>query len=398
MPADGGKNHPRHERVWKKVTVCYVEVCDVFPEMRDHTKDVARIVRSYDGFDFVPLRIQDAFSSDWWDPIAGAQSLEQLGVDLTDEELRITVNTPLRPASSVEALRTHLGSLPTTTAAASSVQTFIRLLLLHTAVKTGSSHLVLGTSLTSLAVSLISGVSQGRGFNIREETQEEWEPDQTPREARESKDSTLPRSQKEKHSVRVVRPLRDIGMKECAIWAWWMNIKVVGQEKWLWSGSKQDIGALTRGEFNLHYFIFGLEKDYPSTVSTVVRTCTKVAPKGDAAGRCALCARPVQEGIQEWKSRISIRTSSHLVSKDAHQLHTPPSLVPFLCYACNATMTSRSTRPMPTLGPSAVKASIIPLPKWAETRLSEQEIFRTELMSEEQKKNSLEEFLLEDPE
>lgn len=31
MPADGGSHHPRHERVWKKVTVCYVEVCDAFP-------------------------------------------------------------------------------------------------------------------------------------------------------------------------------------------------------------------------------------------------------------------------------------------------------------------------------------------------------------------------------
>lgn len=31
MPSDGGKQHPRHEKVWKKVTVCYVEICDAFP-------------------------------------------------------------------------------------------------------------------------------------------------------------------------------------------------------------------------------------------------------------------------------------------------------------------------------------------------------------------------------
>ena len=29
--ADRGKQHPRNERVWKKVTICYVEVCDMFP-------------------------------------------------------------------------------------------------------------------------------------------------------------------------------------------------------------------------------------------------------------------------------------------------------------------------------------------------------------------------------
>ena len=38
-------------------------------------------------------------------------------------------------------------------------------------------------------------------------------------------------------------------------------------------------------------FIVGLEKDYPSTVSTVVRTCGKLAPKGEAAGKCVVCER-----------------------------------------------------------------------------------------------------------
>ena len=31
MPAEGGRDHPRHERVWKKITVCYIEVSDAFP-------------------------------------------------------------------------------------------------------------------------------------------------------------------------------------------------------------------------------------------------------------------------------------------------------------------------------------------------------------------------------
>lgn len=31
-PVDGGRDHPRKDRVWKKVTVCYVETCDIFPE------------------------------------------------------------------------------------------------------------------------------------------------------------------------------------------------------------------------------------------------------------------------------------------------------------------------------------------------------------------------------
>ena len=38
-------------------------------------------------------------------------------------------------------------------------------------------------------------------------------------------------------------------------------------------------------------FILGLEKDYPSTVSTITRTCAKLVPKDEAAGVCSLCQR-----------------------------------------------------------------------------------------------------------
>jgi cytoplasmic tRNA 2-thiolation protein 2 len=105
------------------------------------------------------------------------------------------------------------------------------LLLLHTAWSTESSHLLLGTSLTSLSVSLISSISQGGGFVVREEAQEEWQP------------TVHVRS---KRTVRVVRPLRDIGMKECAVWAWWRALKVVGKESIL--GGKQGVGALTKSK------------------------------------------------------------------------------------------------------------------------------------------------------
>lgn len=38
-------------------------------------------------------------------------------------------------------------------------------------------------------------------------------------------------------------------------------------------------------------FIVGLERDYPSTVSTIARTCAKVKPKDEAQDVCALCER-----------------------------------------------------------------------------------------------------------
>lgn len=40
-------------------------------------------------------------------------------------------------------------------------------------------------------------------------------------------------------------------------------------------------------------FIVGLEKDFPSTVSTIARTCGKLAPKDEQGENCALCERYV---------------------------------------------------------------------------------------------------------
>lgn len=73
---------------------------------------------------------------------------------------------------------------------------------------------------------------------VKEEAQEEWTPQISvnSRQANGHKNGT----------IRLIRPLRDIGMKECAIWAWWSGLTIVGRERF--SGGKQSIGALTKGE------------------------------------------------------------------------------------------------------------------------------------------------------
>ncbi|KAI0833342.1 hypothetical protein BC628DRAFT_1307910 [Trametes gibbosa] len=407
MPSDGGRDHPRHERIWQKVSVCYIEVCSAFPGMKERSEEIAQFVKGYDGLEFIPLRIQDAFDRTWWERTGGRPHPLQLGVSLTNEALFLKTldsssTTPL------ESLRAYLSSLPTPTAITTSVQTLIRVLLLHTALQTGSSHLVLGTSLTSLAVSLISGVAQGSGFNIREETQEEWTPEPENDNLEGSQDTKLAR--KTKRTVRIVRPLRDVGMKECAAFAWWAGVSIVGKEKWGWPGAKPGIGTLTKD------FIVGLEKDYPSTVSTIVRTCGKLAPKGEVSGNCILCGRPAQRGVQEWKTRISIRSlPSSPTDTPAPDRMTPPetapepSLTPSLCYACHTTLTSRSARPALSPWPSTSTAAVA-LPTWVEARLSSagecgglegathacDKILETRRVGQEEMKGIVNEFLLED--
>ncbi|KAF9065591.1 hypothetical protein BDP27DRAFT_1298063, partial [Rhodocollybia butyracea] len=332
--ARGGKDHPRNEPVWKKASVCYVEISAGFPEMVDRTDDVRRLIEEkYEAFEFIPVRLEDAFDPKWWDKAGGKAALDVIA-NGNSEDLFFSTVCGDSISDPTAKLHSYISALPTRTAVDSGIRTLTRLLLLHTAHHNQSSHLLLGTSLTSLSIGLISSISQGGGYSVREESQEEWNPSGT-------------------SPIRLVRPLQEITMKECSIWAWWNGLQVLGREK-----HQQGIGALTKN------FIVGLERDYPSTVSTIARTCAKLTPKVGAGGLCILCERPLQPGVQEWKSSISIRATTN--SPSAVPSPLLKSLTPHLCYSCHTTLTSRSSKSIP----SSASASLV-LPLWASAHLQE---------------------------
>ena len=217
--------------------------------MPDRTAEVMQFIReSYPTFELVHIRLSNAFDKRWWMTIRGGPLTKSDFAAQLDPGAVGTYNYPLvlmtpsvdlafrllddSPAAPLESLQTYFRSLPTQTAVHSSSQTLIRVLLLHVAESTSSSHLLLGTSLTSLAISLISGISQGGGYTVREEAQEDWTPSPTPAGGK-------------KTAIRLVRPLRDVGVKECGTYAWWRGLKVLGKEKW--PGGRQSIAGLTKG-------------------------------------------------------------------------------------------------------------------------------------------------------
>jgi len=134
------------------------------------------------------------------------------------------------------ALQAHLRSLPTATAVLSTLSTLTRLLLLYTAHSIGASHLALGMSLTSLSISLISSISQGGGFVVPQAIQEDWIPPFV---------EHVPGATSWKGEVRLIRPLRDVGMKECTACVWWHQLSVVGKQRI--PISERTIGKLTKG-------------------------------------------------------------------------------------------------------------------------------------------------------
>jgi cytoplasmic tRNA 2-thiolation protein 2 len=158
-------------------------------------------------------------------------------------------------------------------------------------------------------------------------------------------------------------------------------------------------------------FIIGLEKDYPSTVSTIARTCNKLTTKEESSTICLFCERcvlflhlrsgvsfldsPIQSGIQEWKHSISIRSYREVHTQDElpSRVH-PPSEVPDsqnpsdthtvtsrICYTCHTSWTSRSIRGYTD------KENEVPVPVWASSHLADEDARARRKLEPEDMKN-----------
>jgi len=259
----------------------------------------------------------------------------------------------------VKALQSFLHSLPTPSAVTSTISHITRLLLLHAAEAYACSHLLLGHSLTAMSVSLISSISSGGGFVVREEREEDW------------------------NSIRIVKPLRDVTSKECAAWVHWHRLSVLGGGITL--NNDMGVTRLTRD------FIVGLDKDFPSTVSTISRTCAKLAPKVKSGHRlCAFCQRSTYDSVQDWKARISIRSRNTVVAGEAQ---ATASLVPHLCYACHTAFTSKNSK-----GAIALTETIAALPVWVGANnyfISEGRLSSRNRLSQDMMKAQIDGFLLD---
>ncbi|KAG9105002.1 hypothetical protein FRC06_002923 [Ceratobasidium sp. 370] len=354
-PARGTLQKSKREKVWPTARVAFVDVSAAYPGASvtpDRTEDARHLVEQYPHFEFIPLRIEQSFDPEWASSVGFSIRDSPLGVDLHSEDLP---TLPMPSSTPTSSLLAFLASQPSTSARATALRTLTRLLLQHTAHQTRSSHLLLGTSLTSHAVGLLDAVAQGAGFAIRQIAEETW------------------------RGVRVVRPLREIADKEVAAGVWWRRVEVMPATVGI--PEESGITRLTKD------FITGLDRNYPSTVHTIARTCDKLAPKGGMTHiRCPLCEKPVQSGVQVWKAQIAIRAfepvsslvgadtpaQSDPISPAAELVPTPiasehpglSTLAPSLCYACHTQLTSRGR----TIAPLSA-AEVVTLPVWVRPNL-----------------------------
>jgi cytoplasmic tRNA 2-thiolation protein 2 len=195
---NGRDNSPR--RRWREIHVLHIEMGETYCSS---TSQWEAITGRYSYFEFKAYRLEDDFHN------VVAQAALKPSLGLSSRE------------SSPLTLEQYLRGLPTESARVATVRNLTRLALEHHARAVGASHLLLGTSLSSVSSAMISRICQGGGFNLASERGEQTD------------------------DLQVTVPLQDVTAKECAAWLKWNELQTMGGTV---PGPLRSIENLTRGK------------------------------------------------------------------------------------------------------------------------------------------------------
>ncbi|KAF8982643.1 Cytoplasmic tRNA 2-thiolation protein 2 [Entomortierella lignicola] len=334
-------SNKQQPKIYNDIHVCYIDESSLFEESStsqsqgqedtsantngspQSTMEQAQSIAASYGYTFHGVRIEDIYDPEWTDSrcfeavatlvtslprdqlVTSGQAPELLSKILpllsTGSTLDDSDNTSpsksspdherskLSQQEKVEKLKTLLGVCTTLTAKETILQHFRSSLLIQLAKRANCTILALGDSATRVAIQIIGLTAIGRGFSLPHETSllSNWVQD-----------------------CKVIRPLKDCLVKELDTYCSLNNLALIENHS-----AKLDWSVKTKGEVKsimrlTDDFITGLDKDFPSTAATVCRTAAKLTPPQVVyKDKCPLCLGPVQEGVREWKERITVTTA-----------------------------------------------------------------------------------------
>lgn len=182
-------------------------------------------------------------------------------------------------------------------------------LLMKIASELGCNYIAFGDSGTRLGINTILNIGLGRGYSLPLEvghavSYAEWP------------------------NLTVLRPMGELLAKQVALYN-----QRIGLEALHHHALSTKIPARSSMYRLTEEFIVGLDKDFPSTVSTVTRTASKLGFTGSSEDRCCrVCTLPMQSDSQEWRLRFTVASLGSV--KSDQQSVDPDSIANDLCFGC----------------------------------------------------------------
>ncbi|XP_019391572.1 PREDICTED: cytoplasmic tRNA 2-thiolation protein 2 isoform X2 [Crocodylus porosus] len=269
------------------------------------------------------------------------QVQERLAVLSMQEGAAASPGGLLPDSALTEELRRLFGAVTTLTAKEELLQMLRTHLILHTARTQGYSKVMMGDSCTRVAVKLLTNLSLGRGAFLALDTG----------------------FMDDRHGdVVVVRPMREYTAKEVAFYNRLFGVPTVFMPA-------LDTKVLEKPSIHrlVERFLYALQAEFPSTVSTVYRTGEKLsATLADTTAKpehCLLCLCVLDTSVVEGSTLQALLISEELSQKrpldlpparggccagaGAHRCcGSPPAsgtraradFLPLLCYGCRLTI------------------------------------------------------------
>ncbi|KAI8884913.1 hypothetical protein K501DRAFT_216726 [Backusella circina FSU 941] len=280
--------HKKKIQLVPSAVICHIDESTLFGNNHTLSEQLGQNMREkYQQFPYVSHRLEEVFGKDFMkDPEFNKVLLSATnGVENTKYEHMVNIDDKSSALSPAEQLVELFKNIKNATAKEDLLWHLKMAMLVQVAKREGCVYIFMGDSSTRQAIKMISLTSKGRGYSLALDIGVE--------------------NQKSFKDVGIMRPMKDMLTKEIGFYNHFVGINqyVITTENYSTKmPGKSSIGRLTEE------FIVGLERDFPSTVSTVCRTTTKLNPASDmdTGKSCAICLMPIQPGINEWRKHITV--------------------------------------------------------------------------------------------
>nr|XP_054496462.1 cytoplasmic tRNA 2-thiolation protein 2 isoform X1 [Agelaius phoeniceus] len=232
--------------------------------------------------------------------------------------------TPCLPdAAQTQELLRSFEAAATATAREELLEMLRTHLIVQTARDKGYAKVMMGESLTRVAIKLLTNLSLGRGAYLAVDTG----------------------FTDQRHGdVMVVRPMRDYTAKEIAFYNRFFSVPTV---------TVPPLFTKRREKLSIHQlverFLLGLQEEFPSTISTVYRTGEKLSPEPAKASsesqRCLLCLC----GLDTFGEEELALEPTLIWEEPVAGVESKAAYIPLLCYSCR--LTFKELGPLDTLPP-----------------------------------------------
>ncbi|CEP14391.1 hypothetical protein [Parasitella parasitica] len=268
--------------------ICHIDESTLFDSTANSSEKLARdLKQNYPQCEYFGHRLEEVFGPEFTRNGAVDKILRSTsgGVENTDYEHYMKCVQSNSQKSQTEQLKQLFNSIKKTTAKEDLLWNIKMEMLVTVARREGCAYIFIADSATRQAIKMIAMTSKGRGYSV-------------------PLDVGVDNNQSFK-DLSIMRPMKDILSKEIGFYNHFSNITGFETLPYNYSTmmpAKTSIDRLTEE------FIVSIEREFPSTVSTICRTVLKLTPSANInfTKTCAICLMPFEADIGEWRKHITV--------------------------------------------------------------------------------------------